>query len=101
MIQIAGAPLFFTVARDQSRIESGDRVSNARPFLLTDLVFRRSGLQASLVGIRSRIADILIAIGLGKEQAETDAARYFGCCLIESFGSGNRRAKIGHVFKWR
>src|SRR5215472_16005675 len=101
MIQVAGAPLLFAVERDECGVENGNRIFYSRPFPLAALVFRDAGLKTSLVTIRSCIAYILIAIGLGKEQSEADAACHFCGCLIESFRSGNCRAEVSHVFKWR
>src|SRR5712672_3131657 len=71
-IQIADPRLFPFVASDQSG--RFYRLLDCGPFRWTDSGFRWTGLQASLVRIGARIPDILLAVGLGKEQPQADAA---------------------------
>jgi hypothetical protein len=74
MIEIADAGLFLGVAREEFGIESHDRFSDGLPFHLAASILGWAGLQASLVCVRACIADILVAVGLGEEQAQADTA---------------------------
>src|SRR5207253_5991972 len=57
-------------------------------------------LETSLVCIRARIAYILEAVGLGKEDAQTDTARDFGMRRVETLGAGNGGCELDHVVEW-
>ena len=73
MVRAANPRLFFVVASDQRRIKGRDRLLDRRPFPLTVSIFGGARLQASLVRVRARIPDVLIAVCLGKEEAQADA----------------------------
>ena len=101
MIQIAGPRLFLVVAGVQRGIKGCDRLLDRGPLPLPVLVLGHACLQTALVFVRSRIADVLVAVGLGKEQPEADAACRFGIGGIEAFGARNGGAEIGNVLEWR
>src|SRR5262249_15849809 len=83
-IEIAEPRLLAVVAGDQGRIERRNRLSHRRPFRLAASRFRYAGLKASLVLVRARIPDVLVAIRLGKEQAQADATGHVGLYGIEA-----------------
>src|SRR6202012_5067638 len=60
-------------------------------------IFGDAALKASLVFVRTRVARVLDAIGLGKENPDADAARAFRIRGIEALGARDRRAEIGDV----
>ena len=64
-------------------------------------IFRDARLQAALVLIGARIADVLVAVRLGKEQPEADAACRVGGRGIEALGARDRPAKVGDVLEGR
>ena len=82
-------------------IEGCDGLLDGRPFLLTNFVLGYPCLKTSLVSVRARIADVLIAICLGKEDGQTDTACDFGMGRIEAFNPRNCGPKVDNVFKWR
>ena len=72
-----------------------------RPFLAAVPVFGDAGLEAAFVGVRARIADVLMAVGLGEEQAEADAASNFRLRRIEALRARNRGAERDNVLERR
>jgi hypothetical protein len=52
------------------------------------------------VSIRARVPDVLVQIGLGKENAQADSACRFGVRCTESLGSCNNGSKVGNVIEW-
>src|SRR5262249_2471174 len=74
---------------------------NRRPFALADLIFRYAGLQTSLIGIRPRVSDILVAVGLGKEQSQADAPRHLGIRRIKTLSSCDSDTEIDDILEWR
>src|ERR1700733_9261749 len=94
MIEPADPRLLLVVARDQSGIEGCDLRLDRRPLLAAIFVFGWTCLEASLVGIRSRVADVLVAIGLGKKQPQADAACRVGIWGIEPLGSRHGDSQI-------
>ena len=101
MIQIADPRLFLVVARAQRGIEGRNRLLDRRPFPLAVLILGHAGLQASLVLVRARIADVLIAVGLGKEHAQADTARRLGIRRIEALGARNGGSQVDNVLERR
>ncbi len=100
MIQIANPCLFLVVAKAQCRIKGCYRLFYRCPLLSTDLIFGWARLQTSLVSIRARIPNVLIAICLGKEEPQADAARRFGVGRIKAPGARNRNCQIDNVLEW-
>ena len=84
LIRIADPRFFLVVASIQFGIKGCDGFLDCRPFLLTNLVLGYAGLETSFVGIRTRIADVLVAIRLGIKDGQTDTASDFGMCRIET-----------------
>jgi hypothetical protein len=78
MILTAYPRLLLVVARTQRAIKRSDRRLDRGPLVAAILVLGRAGLKTSLIGIRARVADVLIAIGLGKEHPQADTAGYLG-----------------------
>ena len=62
---------------------------------------RDAHLQAALVFVGAGITDVLVAVGLGKEKPEADAARSVRGRGIEPLGARNRPAQIDHVLEGR
>ena len=56
-------------------IGRGDARQQRRPRNATLAVLGHAGLQTALVSVGARIADVLVAVGLSKEDAEADATR--------------------------
>ena len=83
------------------RVEAGDRFSHRRPFLPADPILRYAGLKAALVFVGTRVADVLVAVGLGKENAEADAARDLCIRRIEALGARDRGGQVDDVVKRR
>src|SRR5258705_13373892 len=65
------------------------------------LIFEWAGLKTSLVFIRTRISHVLIAICLGKEDPQADAACRFSIGRIKALGSRNGNSQIDNVLEWR
>ena len=101
VIERAGPRLFPVVTRVERRIEGRDRPFHRPPFPLTVLVLGSAGLQAAFISVRAGVADVLFAVGLGKEQAEANAAGKFGMRRIKAFHTRNRSAQIDDVPKRR
>ncbi len=57
-------------------------------------------MQTSLVPIRARVPHVLIAISLGKENAQADATCHFGISRIEALGSSDSGSQRDNVMKW-
>jgi hypothetical protein len=101
LVALADARRLLRIARGQRRVECRDpglqRLPGPAPFgILGD-----ARLQAALVGVGARIADVLEAIGLGKEQPEADAPRRVGGRRVEALGARNRAAQVGHILEGR
>src|SRR3569623_674530 len=89
---MAGPCLFPVVAGDQCGIEACNGLPDRGPFPLPVLILGYAGLQTALVFVGAGIADVLVAVGLGKEQPEADAARRFGAGGIEAVGARRLQA---------
>src|SRR5919204_303353 len=72
-IGAACARFLLVIARTQVGISRRDRRLDGLPFPAAVAVFGRAGLQAAHVGVRAPIADVLLAVGLRKEQPQADA----------------------------
>jgi hypothetical protein len=88
-------------SRDQRRIEGLDGWFDGCPFFLAALTLGHAGLETSLVLVGARIADILVAVAFGKEDAKADTARDIGIRRVEAAGAGNGGSEIDNVPKWR
>ena len=64
------------------------------------MIFGWARLQTSLVFIRARIPDGLIAICLGKEQRQADTACRLSIGRIEAVGSRYGNCQIDNVLEW-
>jgi hypothetical protein len=100
-VLIADPRLFLVVAKAERGIKGCYRRLDRRPFSSAILIFGHACLQAALVFVRARIADVLIAVRLGKEQPEADAACRFGMGGIKAPGACNRRAQINDILEGR
>src|ERR1041385_7507048 len=78
-VQMAEARFFFVVASSQRGIEGGDLLFDSGPFLAATPALGYAGLHTSFVFVRARIADVLMAVGLGKENTKPDET-----CSIDS-----------------
>ncbi len=100
-IEIAEPRLLLVVARDQRGIEGRDRRLDGGPFPQAVATFGRTCLQASLVGVRASVPDVLLAVGLGEEEAEADAAGDVGPRRVEALGARDGRPQRNHVVERR
>ena len=100
MVQIAGPCLFLAVASVSSGSKAAIEFFIAAHFLRP---FWSSGTPVCklLVSVRARIADVLVAVGLGKEQPQADAACGFGVGRVEAFRSRNGGTQIDNVLERR
>src|SRR4051812_30276164 len=101
MIQTADSRLFLVVASAQRGIDARDRAFDRCPFSLTVLILGYTGLQTSLVRVRARVPHVLIAVCLGKEQAQADATCRFGVGGIQALGACNNGSQVDDVIEWR
>ena len=100
-IEVAEPCLFLVVAGDQFGSEGGDLLLERGPFAPAAGAFGLAGLQAALVLVGAGIADVLVAVGLGKEQRQADAARGFRVGCIEALGARDRPPEIDDVLERR
>src|SRR6516165_10828637 len=100
VIQVACPRLFLVVTRDQRGIESRDRLFDGCPLPLAVLILRYARLQASLVFVRPRVPNVLIAVCLGEEDAQADTTGDVGICRIEALATSNGRSQGNDVVEW-
>src|ERR1700735_1479400 len=99
MIELFGPRLFGSITADERGIKRRDRLFDGGPFRLTLFVFGDAGLQAALVLVRAGIADVLLAVGLSKKQAQADATRRLSTGVVETLGARNRGCQIEDVLE--
>ena len=98
---LADARRLLVVARGHRGIERRDPRLERRPRRAPLAILRDARLQAALVFVGAGIADVLVAVGLGEEQPEADAARRVDGGGIEALGARDRPAEVGDVLERR
>src|SRR5262245_14868216 len=101
LIAIADPRLLLVVAGYERGIKGADLRLDRRPFALAVTVFGFAGLETAFVAVRARIADVLVAVGFGKEHAQADAARRLSGSRIEAFRARDRGAEHDDILERR